>query len=141
MTSPVESRVLVLMATERDNERAVDLLGAASIDCVVCGGLAGLQQEIGVGAGVVLLTDDEGSGDCWGFRPSRTRNAFQWRRDFPCDDHAPQPKVVEYALRINKKEWQDVIASERSFTSNEDSQKFESSVGICGCQCKRHQGT
>ena len=76
-----------------------------------------------------------------GFRPSRTRNAFQWRRDFPCDNDVPQPKGCRLAVRINKKEWQDVIASERSFTSNEDSQRFESSVGICGCQCKRHQGT
>ena len=59
----------------------------------------------------VVLTDDEGSGDCWVFVRPRTRNAFQWRRDFPCGDHAPQPKVVEHAVRINKKEWQDVIAS------------------------------
>jgi hypothetical protein len=40
----------------------------------------------------VVLTDDEGSGDCWVFVRPRTRNAFQWRRDFPCGDHAPPAK-------------------------------------------------
>lgn len=58
MTAPVEERVLVLMSTARDNDRAVEMLRAAEMDCVRCNSLLDLRREIAAGAGAVLITDE-----------------------------------------------------------------------------------
>lgn len=58
MSPTAEARVLVLMPVDRDNDRTVDLLASAHIECVICSGLTGLHREIRRGAGAVLVSDE-----------------------------------------------------------------------------------
>jgi PAS domain S-box-containing protein len=51
-------RVLVLMPTRRDAERAIGIFREAGLEVTICSGLAELCQELRVGAGAVLITDD-----------------------------------------------------------------------------------
>ena len=59
----LEERVLVLMPSERDTERTINLLSEANIACTPCTSLTELCRELSLGAGAVLLTDDISSSD------------------------------------------------------------------------------
>jgi signal transduction histidine kinase/ActR/RegA family two-component response regulator len=54
----VDERVLVLMPSERDTERTVNLLAEANIAAASCRDVSELCQELHRGAGAVLLTDE-----------------------------------------------------------------------------------
>jgi signal transduction histidine kinase/FixJ family two-component response regulator len=61
--SALEERVLVLMPSERDTERTVNLLAEAGLACAPCANMPELCRELRLGAGAVLLTDDILSAD------------------------------------------------------------------------------
>ncbi|MEP7050464.1 MAG: hybrid sensor histidine kinase/response regulator [Pseudomonadota bacterium] len=54
----LEERVLVLMPSARDTERAVHLLTEAGLIAIPCGSVPELSQELRRGAAAVLLTDE-----------------------------------------------------------------------------------
>jgi signal transduction histidine kinase/ActR/RegA family two-component response regulator len=54
----LEERVLVLMPSERDTERTVNLLGEANIAAAPCRDVPELCRELRRGAGAALLTDE-----------------------------------------------------------------------------------
>lgn len=51
------ARVLLLAPTRRDGEVSSELLQRVGIDCLVCGSLGMLAEEMARGVGVVMLTD------------------------------------------------------------------------------------
>src|ERR1044071_5569034 len=53
-----ERRVLLVAPTRRDAEITCAFLNKAGMRCVVCRDLVGLAEEIGKGAGAVLLTEE-----------------------------------------------------------------------------------
>jgi len=52
-----DSRVLILPPTRRDGEVTRELLQRAGVSCCVCPSLKDLSEEMGGGAGVLVLTD------------------------------------------------------------------------------------
>jgi len=54
----LEDRVLVLMPSERDTERTLQLLTDANLTSTACAEVLGLCRELRRGAGAVLLTDE-----------------------------------------------------------------------------------
>jgi PAS domain S-box-containing protein len=54
----LETRVLLLPPTRRDGEVTSDLLTSAGMTCVACRGVAQLCDELALGAGAVLLTEE-----------------------------------------------------------------------------------
>ncbi len=81
MTAPAATtaeRVLVLMPTQRDAERAVAFLAEAGVQGVICVDLASLCREFRGGAGAVLLSDDAFSLDGAGQLAETIRAQPSW---------------------------------------------------------------
>jgi signal transduction histidine kinase/ActR/RegA family two-component response regulator len=57
-TRAIEDRALVLAPTERDGELCRNILGEAGVICRLCSTLVEICQEIEVGAGTVILTEE-----------------------------------------------------------------------------------
>jgi signal transduction histidine kinase/ActR/RegA family two-component response regulator len=59
----IEERVLVLMPSQRDTDRTLQLLGEESVSCAPCTDVDELCRELQRGAGAVLLTDEMLAGE------------------------------------------------------------------------------
>jgi signal transduction histidine kinase/CheY-like chemotaxis protein len=73
-----EERVLVLMPTERDAARTVEMLAEAHLVGVACNDLAHVCREMRRGASAVLLTDDAVLGDQAGQLAAAARAQPPW---------------------------------------------------------------
>lgn len=58
MIAAHDERVLVLMPTSRDGERARRVLRQQGLDCTICQDMAELCQQLATGAGAALLTEE-----------------------------------------------------------------------------------
>jgi signal transduction histidine kinase/response regulator RpfG family c-di-GMP phosphodiesterase len=73
-----DERVLVLMPTTRDAERAVALLSEVGVRSSVCADLAGICRELRVAAGAVLLTEEALLQDAVGQLAEALRDQPPW---------------------------------------------------------------
>ena len=64
-----EERVLILTPTRKDGEVTSSLLARAAMNGFVCRDLLQLAQEVRLGAGAILLTEEvigaKGFNNCW----------------------------------------------------------------------------
>lgn len=74
----INNRVLVLMPTRVDSERTVVLLNEAFIPSLVCTDLGDLCQELRLGAGAALVTDEVLLGDTGGQLAETMRAQPAW---------------------------------------------------------------
>lgn len=77
-----DGRVLVLMPTSKDGDRAFRALAAAGIECTVCQDMGELCSEIGRGAGMALLTEEALEDDRQGYLQAALAGQPHWS-DFP----------------------------------------------------------
>jgi signal transduction histidine kinase/ActR/RegA family two-component response regulator len=74
----VAGRVLVLMPTRRDAERTAQLLAEAQVPSTVCADLTEMCRELRVGAGALLLTEEELARDAAGQLAESLRQQPAW---------------------------------------------------------------
>lgn len=82
MSEPRDDLVLVLLPTSRDGQRTQEFLEKSGITCCICRDLAELCQDIELGAGAALVTEELLTGDRVGELAATLNSQPPWS-DFP----------------------------------------------------------